>query len=274
VANDLVVWCGPVFAPGGSPFKNGGEIGNVKWPNPTTIITISCKGSVCGDIAESLRGSDGRILPSILSSHGAGAVSDYDHIALAGYSAGHNMMNRVLQSDGDTIAAMVSIDACFSTTNPPWTKKGYVDFGTQAALGQKLMVLMATGSSHGGSGLSYSSGSECAGANFDAAAAAAGVTPENIDAGLQHPPTIAERAGNLYLLDYGTQTFSNQLPHFDAINLLSEDVLQTYLAPFLGGSLGGGKTSPLGIPWWGWALAAAGVLGAGAAGVAVARRRR
>jgi hypothetical protein len=268
--NDLIVWCGPVFAPGMSPYKNGGEIGDVKWKNPTEFLTVSCTGGSCGDIAESYRGSDGRILENLLAQKGYGRASDWNQIALAGYSAGHNFMNRVLQSDGDLIAAMVSIDACYSATDPPWTKQGYVDFGTEAAKGNKLMVLMATGASHGGQGYPSSSGSECAGANFDAAAAAAGVSPQVLLPGLKIPPTYAERAGELVLLDYGTQTFSNQLPHFDAINLLSEDVLQTFLAPYLGGARSGRL---LGLPWWCWALGIAGALGAGAAGVAVARRR-
>ena len=275
MAKDLVVWCGPIFSAGSSPYKDGGEIGDVQWVNPTTIISVPCNGSACAGMVQ--KSADGRMLQNLLTARGAGDVSDYATIALAGYSAGHNLMNPMLLADGDLIDAMISIDACYSTTNPPWTKSGYVAFGTEAALGNKLMVLMATGSSHGGMGLSYSSGSECAGANFDAAVAAAGVTPEPIDAGLVYPPTTSMRAGDLVLLDYALQKFSGQLPHFDAVNKLSEDVFQTYLAPYLGGErrgAHGGYAAPLGVPWWGWALGVAGILGAGAAGVAVARRRK
>lgn len=245
----IILWCGPVYPAGSSPYQ-GGDIGKVDWlGTPVSFLSMPCNppsNTPCASLHGQYADAQGRVLPNLLAKYGMGSVSDYDRIALAGYSAGHSFMNPTLLSDGDSIDAMVSIDACFSTTNPPWTKAGYVDFGTKAALGQKLMVLMATGSSHGGSGLSYSSGSECAGANFDAAVAAAGATVTSIDAGLQYPPTTSERAGGLFLLDYGLQHFSGQLPHFDAVNMLSQNVFQTYLAPYLAGQAlpGGSLVTP------------------------------
>jgi hypothetical protein len=133
----------------------------------------------------------------------------------------------------------VSIDACFSPTNPPWEKAGYVDFGTKAALGKKLFVMAATGSSHGAPGNPSSSGSECAHANFDAAVAATGVSPVTIvGPGLTVAPTETLRAGNLFLLDYALQDFKDlphggNLPHWHIVNSLSRNIFQVYLAPYL-----------------------------------------
>ena len=238
MSGSLVIWCGPIFVAGKSPYA-GGDVGKVDWLGTSvTFISLPCNNpspTLCASLHGMYADAQGRVLPNLLAKNNAGSPSDYDHIALCGYSAGHNFMNPTLLSDGDQIDAMVSIDACYSTTNPPWTKAGYVDFGTKAARGEKLMVLMATGSSHGGTGYPSSSGSECALANFDAAAAAAGVSPAVIDSGLQYPPTNSERAGGLFLLDYELQKFSGQLPHFDAVNKISQDVFQTYLAPFLAG---------------------------------------
>lgn len=243
--SSLIIWIGPVYGPGASPYKPSGDIGSVDWGGSAPrIVTVSCQNPPgngnpsCNSVPNTL--------DTILASHGGGSVSDYDRVAVAGYSAGHNVMNPLLLADGDRIDAFVSIDACYSATNPPWTKAGYVDFATKAASGSKLAVFAATGSSHGGAAYPSSSGSECAGANFDAAVAAAGAAAVAIDSGLAVSPTISERAGGLFLLDYGTQTFSSQLPHFDIINKLSRDILQTYLAPFLTGQPlpGGGAVSP------------------------------
>lgn len=245
----LVLWCGPVYGPGASPYPNG-DIGKVDWLGvPTTIVTVPFNGSAGAGIYNSLRDANGRALPNLLASRGLAPLSSYDHVAACGYSAGHNFLNPLLLSDGGSIDAFVSIDACYAATSPPWTKAGYVSFATQAALGQKLAVFSATGSSHGGPGYPSSSGSECAAANFDAAAALAGVSPMPIDAGLAYPPTTSERAGNLYLLDYGTQKFQDlpspgQIPHWHIVNSLSRDVFQTYLAPWNAGSAAPLEASP------------------------------
>ncbi len=236
----LLVWAGPVYAPHASPYSNG-DIGNVDWiGEDVRVVTYSFNGSTGAGIYSSLLDSSGRALPAIAAKSGM-PLDAYSKVAVAGYSAGHNFLNPLLQSDGDRIDACVSIDACYSATNPPWTKAGYVSFGEKAARGEALMVLAATGSSHGGAGYPSSSGSECAIANFDAAASGAGVGAQVIDSGLVVPPTTSERAGNLILLDYGLQQFKDlpnpgQIPHWHIINNLSRDIFQTYLAPYLAAS--------------------------------------
>lgn len=244
--SSLIFWIGPVYGPGNTPYKPDGDIGSVDWLGvPTRIVTVSCQNPP-GNGNPSCNNVGPPTLDALLASRGGGSVSDYDHVAVAGYSAGHNVMSPLLLADGDRIDAFVSIDACYSATNPPWTKAGYSSFAAKAAAGQKLCVFAATGSSHGGAAYPSSSGSECAGANFDAGVAAAGAAPVTIDSGLAVPPTYSERAGGLFLLDYALQKFSGQLPHFDIINKLSRDILQTYLASYLAGQPlpGGGALVP------------------------------
>ena len=237
----LILWSGPVYGPGASPYPNG-DIGKVDWLGvQTDILTVSFNGSAGAGIYAALRDASGRALPNLLAQKGFPQLGAYDHVSACGYSAGHNFLNPLLLSDGDSIDSCVSIDACFSAQNPPWTKQGYVDFGTKAALGQKLMVLAATGSSHGNAQYPSSSGSECAVANFDASSSNAGVSPLTIDSGLAYPPTTSERAGSLYLLDYAAQQFKDlpnpgQIPHWHIVNNLSRDIFQTYLAPWNAGA--------------------------------------
>jgi len=88
---------------------------------------------------------------------------------------------------------------------------------------------MVFSSSHGGGG-TYTTGSVCAIANFDAGAARAGVAPQAWDPSPLPRPSVGrtERAGDLYLLDYGPD-----YQHAQHVTSIGKPILSTLLAPYL-----------------------------------------
>lgn len=218
---DLFLWGGPVST---------SDVAHVEWQRPTEVVTFNegiggIGSSNFSALAESFRGPDGRILPRLLASRGK-HVENYEKISIGGFSAFHGLANLLLLSDGDSIAAAVLLDACFSAlANEP--KKGYLAFGSEAAHGEKLLVYT---SSMGG-GQTYTTGSACARKNFDAACAAAGALPVSALPRDPLPPMtvgLCEQAGDLHLLDYGAQ-FS----HGDHVHKLGVPALDAYLVPYL-----------------------------------------
>lgn len=235
----LVINMGPVYGPNaGAP--STGDIGDVAWQGePPDILTISGNGSShFSDLASSWM-SNGHILPQLLAHYGRRA-EDYDAIALTGFSAGHGLAAPLLLLDGDSISAAVMFDACFSLRTQPKGKDGYASFGARAARGEKLLVLTSSHGQNGPGLLPSWTGSECALDSFDRAVADTGATPQIVPP----PPGIptsnpkgnfygdgsltVEQAGQFVVLDYGPLYY-----HGDHINLLSRDVLSTYLAPYL-----------------------------------------
>ena len=235
---DLLIWGGPVFAPGSSPYPKG-DVGKVAWENPTEILTISGDGSsYFAGLAEEFRDpSSGRVLPGLLKFHGKSA-SDYDKIAIAGFSAFHGLANQLLRSDGDKISAAVLLDSCFSAAEGYQGKQGYVDFGRQAVAGEKLLVMTASNGRNSPPLPPSSSGSECALTTFNDATGGvyewfdvppglpdiAAFSSDRSDAGAR-----SIRSGDFFLLDY-----SGTMLHHQHVNEISVEVLQTFLAPYLG----------------------------------------
>lgn len=263
---DLLLWGGPVYGPGASPYA-AGDVGKVAWQRPTEVLTFSAEGSSANAaLAESYRGSDGRILPNMLAARGR-KVSDYEQIAIAGFSAFHGLANLVLASDADSIDAAVLLDACFETPGSP-AKAGFAYFATLAANGDRLMVFAASGSQNGPGLPPTTKGFECAFHAANAGAESAGVALEAsaVPDGVPEPACGAFQANGLHVLSY----CSGYL-HGDIINQLGVAVLDGYLVPYLADAPDGatpghphGGFGGLGR-WW-WAIGGVALLAAAAAG--------
>lgn len=230
---DLLIWGGPVMA---------SNLAGVALPDSVHVETFNrgpdggFGSSSFSLLAQSMQGPDGRILPSLLASRGL-SREQFGKVAIAGFSAFHGLASPLLAADGDQIDAAFLLDSCFSGVSPPWEKAGYVAFAAEAARGRKAMVF--TSSAGGGPGGQYpsSTGSQCAVANAQAGAAAAGVSLDAYDPPASMPPMsqgAGYRAGNLIVLDY-----AGQFLHGDHVNRFGADTLNTYLVPFYAGSFGG-----------------------------------
>lgn len=270
--SDLVIWGGPVFAPGSSPHA-GGDIGKVRWERPTKIIVFNhgpdggIGSSAFASLAESYRDADGRILPNLLASQGLSAA-DFDRIAIAGFSAFHGLANPLLASDGDRIDAAVLLDACFETPGSA-PKAGYRSFAARAAKGAKLMVFIGSSGQNGPGLPATTKGYECAESAASAGAADAGTQLEAVatPAGIREVKCGASRAGELWMLNVCDQFYPDV--HGGVVNKLTEEVMQSLLAPYLatGPSLLGR------IPTWAkWVGFAALLGGAAVGGVKLAKK--
>lgn len=270
---DLLIWGGPVFAPGGEK-SSGGDVGKVTWAEQTDILTFDHGpgGGVGSDsfaaLAASMRGADGRILPNLLASAGT-SPDQYNRIAIAGFSAFHGLASPLLDSDGDRIDAAVLLDACFELVGAP-PKAGFESFAARAARGEKLMVFVGSSGQNGPGLPPTTKGYECAFHNAEAGAALAGVALEPTDApdSIPAPKCGAARAHNLWVLNYCDAMPSD--PHGHIVHHLTEPILQAFLPGYLAG-----QSTALfdqGISWGKVALAGGVVVLAGVAGVLLARR--
>lgn len=269
---DLLIWGGPVYGPGASPYP-AGDVGNVQWERPTEVLTFSAEGSSANAaLAESYRDADGRILPNMLASRGR-SIGDYEQIAIAGFSAFHGAANLLLAADADSIDAAVLLDACFETPGSP-AKAGFVHFATLAANGDRLMVFSASGGQNGPGLPPTTKGYECAlhAANEGAAAAGVELEPSGVPDGVTEPNCGAFQAQGLHVLSYCEGWL-----HGDLINKLGVQVLQGYLVPYLGdapaGATPGHPHGGFGGLGWGWyVVGAVAVVAAGYGAAQLSRR--
>ena len=282
----LLINAGPVSGPGVS--KGPGDIGAVDWGFVPDIVTISGEGSSYFSGLASSWTKDGHILPSLLANYGR-VVSDYDKIGVTGFSAGHGLFGPLLLLDGDSIDAAVLFDSCFTGKGPPSHpsngKDGYASFGERAIRGEKLLVMTSSWGANPPTLVATATGSECALASFQRALDAAGAS----DTSFAVPPGIlttnpkgsnfyaktggleTHHAGDFFVLDYGPVFY-----HGDHPRLLTRDVLQAFMAPYLatgevpgltGGVFSGTSRTPLVVG--GVVLTLLAVAG----GVALARKR-
>ncbi len=251
-----LIWSGPVYAD--TPNK-------VQWSTDVEVIPITGNGSSWfSSYAAKMTGPDGRILPQILASVGK-QRSDYDKVAIAGFSAAHGLYSPLLGADGDSIDAAILIDSCFSAMGSP-AKTGYASFARRAGAGERLMVLTIGPGGGPGSGATispdtpdFSSATDCAMASTASAGTFSPYTPPD---GLPPEQAQALRCGGCILLPY------LEYRHDQHINQLAVPVMQVFLAPYLAGQFGLGGGGGKGL-----ALAAG--LGVGLlAGRAVLKSRR
>lgn len=242
---DVIFFAGPVLVK--SEFKA------IDWyGRDVRIIPITGAGSdYFSTLAEALRDRDGRILPNLIQKYARGIA--IDNIALAAYSAGHGLLNKILDVDADRadIDAVVLSDATFNAFNTP-AKRGYVKAGIDAARGEMLFVVTTANTSNG----THMTGRDSFQLVWDAVAQERGNRGHDTTPRPPAPPASGgwHKQGSLFFWgNYSTDTvndFSHE-QHHD----LAPEIWQAYLAPYFAGKL---------TSWWLWALAG-GVAGAGAA---------
>jgi len=251
----LFIWGGPVFAD--TPSK-------VAWTTDVQALVLShgpnggISSGAFSQLAESLKGPDGRILPQILAQAKLNRA-DFDKVVIGGFSAFHGLAAPLLDADADEISACICLDACFSDPSKV-VKQGYRKFAAKAARGDALFVFTASSGGGVGSGATigpdipdFTTGYDCAWANAEAGAADAGVTLEPYTPPDTVPPTnkgSAKRANGLIVLDYRDEYW-----HGDHVNKFGIQVLDTYLAPYVAGDFSVGAGG--GTRWLGFAAGVA-----------------
>lgn len=236
---DLVFFAGPVQLK--PSFQRIDWLGSA-----VRIVPIPGEGSShFASLAESLRGADGRILPNLIARYAPGIP--VDRVALAAYSAGHGLLNKIADVDADRerVSAMILSDACFSGfTDPP--KRGYVKFAVDAARGKRLLVSTTANTSDG----SYRTGRDSYALVWDEAMKLTGLSALPINPRVGVPPA----SGGWWRM--GAQSFwgnyalggSSDITHVEHHDL-APIIWQAYLAPYWSGA-----------PLWVWA--AGGVIAA------------
>lgn len=224
---DLVIYAGPVM---------DSNFSSIVWDRPTEHILFNTGpdggygSSSFAALAESMRGSDGRILPNLLASRGL-SRSMFDKVAICGFSAFHGLAAPLLGADGDQIDAAVMLDACFGSAGAP-RKDGYVSFGRRAAAGSRLMVMTASAGQNAPPLPPSTTGYECVLANAQEAAGPA-LAPFDPPSTIPFPSQgQALKAGGLIVLDY-----RGEYQHGDHINKFGPQIIQTFLVPYMSGRL-------------------------------------
>ena len=202
----------------------------VRWPAGWAVDVIPVTGngsSYFGQLANTYRGADGRILRNLVAAKGRD-LGSYDKVMLAGFSAFHGLANEILKADTDLVDAMVSIDACFSALSAP-RKEGYARFADKAAMGLGLFVLtigpgggVGSGATLGPGGVDFSSAYDCVMGSVGSRWWRSFDPPEGLP-----PPESARRSGDLVVLDY------RRFRHDQHINELGVPLMQGYLVPWL-----------------------------------------
>lgn len=119
---------------------------DLPWPKDTKLIPLS--PAVSGEpnsahysqLAASLKGSDGRILPNLLAKYAKGL--EVERVAFVGFSAAHGFLDPYARNDADREAtsAYLLFDATFDGFGAKHGKPGYVAFARDAAEGKRLLV--------------------------------------------------------------------------------------------------------------------------------------
>lgn len=256
----LFIWGGPV---------SRSDLDGVDLPPGTLVLTEnhgpdggigSSSMGLLGQLAEQQGGGDAVV--GLCRMRGV-SLADHAPVVIAGFSAFHGLATYLLESPSVTGAVM--LDACFSAFGS-LEKRPYVEFGRRAARGEVLMVL----SSSDGGGQTYSTGTACARANYEAAG---GVVNENEPLPVNAPGAHGSRTGNLVWLDYRAAFASTKYGQHGAhVHVLGDAILNRYLVPWMNGG-GAGEAPPIEAPARrkgskvGMVLAGAAALLAGFAGV-------
>lgn len=184
----IVIWCGPVSA---------SNLAKAKWVSPVQVLTISFSGSDAGaSLGATYKSEGGTALRGLLKRHGID-VDTKRTIVVAGFSAGHGLIEQILKdTDAERVGAVGAFDAYY-TSAAKVPKPGYLRFAKRAAAGECAMLLTC---SHN-AGPTYPS---CADASA-ALVAGLGLEPVSI---AEVPPTVLESAsakGGLTRAVYGNR---------------------------------------------------------------------
>jgi hypothetical protein len=252
---DIVFFAGPVILR--DTFKR------IDWfGRDVRIVPIQGAGSsYFSALADQLRDSSGRILPALVRTYAKVELDQVDQIALAAYSAGHGLLNKVADVDADRarLSAMVLSDATFSGFSDP-PKRGYVAMGSDAARGERLFVSTASNSG----GADYLTGRKSWLSVWNAVQATTGRRPRPVVPKAPAPSASGGwwRMGAFYWADYvvpgsadGAGNDYSHAGHHDLAPL----IWQAYLAPWfartrwLGPILGGAVFAAIGMgAYWMW----------------------
>ncbi len=227
---DLVIFAGPVIVTAAHKAIDWGG-------RDVRILPIVFDGSSNGKaLAESLRDSQGSILPRLLEKYAPGITPE--KIALASFSAGYGLLDPILAvpEDRARVTATCFADSVFLAGNPKTgaggpVHPGAVAFGAEAVHGEKLLVSTSAHSTDG----SYLTGMQSWTLTWEAIRkeAACFCEPRRVT---PKPPVPApplgffELGSSCYWGDYG-----DMLTHGEH-NALSAAIWQAYLAPWLGRS--------------------------------------
>lgn len=228
---DLVIFAGPVIVTDAHK--------KIDWlGRDVRIVPVVFSGNSNGKaLAESLRDSSGRILPSLLAKYAPELVPD--QIALASFSAGYGLLDPILAVDADRalVTATCFADSVFLAGDPKTgaggpVHPGAVAFGAEAVDGDKLLVSTSAHTTDG----TYLTGMQSWTLTWQAIAQASGAgAPKEVSpkAPVPVPPDGFFQLGSeCFWGDYGDMFTHEQ--HND----LSAAVWQAYLAPWLAGSRG------------------------------------
>lgn len=244
---DLVLFAGPVIVTR--------EFRQINWfGRDVHIVPVEGTGSAHFSVlASSLRDAQGRMLPGLLRKYTPRGVAHIDKVALAAYSAGWGLLDKVAENAEDRarLSALMLSDACFGGS-----KNGYEAFATEAARGDKLMVVSTAHTTPG----TYPSGRESWLMVWDEVQRRTGKHPRSVSPHSPAPPASGgwRSMGELYWGDY-TQPGSkrnegNDFTH-EGHHYLAPELWQAYLAPYLAGK---------GVPWLHVGLGVAAGVAAGA----------
>ena len=256
---DLVLFAGPVILR--DSFRQ------IDWYGRDVRIVpiVGAGSSYFSSLADQLRDSSGRILPALVRRTAGVELDQVDQIALAAYSAGHGMLNKVaaIEADRARLSALMLDDATFSGFSDP-PKSGYVAFGIDAARGDKLMVSTASNSG----GADYLTGRKSWLMVWNAVQAATGRHPRPTVPKAPAPAASGGwwRLGALYWGDYvvpgSADGAGNDFTHGQHHDL-APAIWQAYLAPWFARAR-----------WFGPLAAGAALAGLGLLGYQRIRRAR
>lgn len=113
------------------------------WPDETKLIGIGpgdLSSTAFSSLAASLKDADGRILPNLLEKYAPGVTPG--RIAFVGFSAAFGLLDPLARHPEDraAISAYLLLDATFDGFGAKHGKPGYVEFGRDAARGERLLV--------------------------------------------------------------------------------------------------------------------------------------
>jgi len=182
-------------------------------------------------------GPAGQVIPYLRKKYGVDG-----RVAFVSFSAGHGMLNPLLQHE--TPDAVVLVDSTFGGG-----KTGYVKAAQAAANGGPLLV---TATSDKGSTDALNNGDYAWREFVLKPAGLLGMPAGQVRAPMPAPDEGVFSQGNLYYYRYSHE----QLPHTSMGKLLSP-LVQAYVLPYWSGAL----TSSRRIPWYWYAAAGVAVLG-------------